>query len=77
MKLWNKNDSRWILGVKNENDCAVRMKNWHLYTLTRDFFSTMELFKFTFFFFLTAAMGSILGHFVHLLAPFHLFKHIL
>lgn len=51
MKLWNKNDSSWILGVKNENDCAVRMKNWHLYTLTRDFFSTMELFKFTFFFF--------------------------
>lgn len=38
----------------------------------------MELFKFTFFFFfLTTAMGSILGRFVHLLAPFHLFKHIL
>lgn len=75
MKIQTKNDSRWILEVKNESDCAV-WKN-DIYILYLDFFSTMELFKFTFFFFLTAAMGSILGRFVHLLAPFHLFKHIL
>lgn len=73
MKTQTKDASRWVLGIKNESE-----KKRHLYTLPREFFfSTMELFKFTFFFFLTAAMGSILGCFVHLLAPFHLFKHIL